>query len=69
VRGRSIGIDHGVQRHCVKTELDNLATALHAKTDDLLKASPHLAPLAAGRVSRYLAGLRRASPILWLREP
>jgi hypothetical protein len=24
--------------------LDSLATALHVKTDDLLKASPHLAP-------------------------
>jgi hypothetical protein len=28
----------------VQTELDTLATALHVKTDDLLKASPHLAP-------------------------
>jgi hypothetical protein len=28
----------------VKTELDSLATALYVKTDDLLKASPHLAP-------------------------
>ena len=27
----------------MKTELDTLATALHVKTDDLLKASPHLA--------------------------
>jgi hypothetical protein len=27
----------------VKTELDSLATALYVKTDDLLKASPHLA--------------------------
>ncbi|MDX3388379.1 IS982 family transposase, partial [Streptomyces niveiscabiei] len=28
----------------MKTELDSLATALYVKTDDLLKASPHLAP-------------------------
>ncbi|MBL3671593.1 IS982 family transposase [Streptomyces sp. M2CJ-2] len=28
----------------MKTELDTLATALYAKTDDLLKDSPHLAP-------------------------
>lgn len=28
----------------MKTELDTLATALYVKTDDLLKASPHLAP-------------------------
>lgn len=28
----------------MKTELDTLATALHARTDDLLKASRHLAP-------------------------
>ncbi|MFC5954877.1 IS982 family transposase, partial [Streptomyces pratens] len=28
----------------MKAELDTLATALHVKTDDLLKASPHLAP-------------------------
>jgi hypothetical protein len=28
----------------VKTELESLATALYVKTDDLLKASPHLAP-------------------------
>lgn len=28
----------------MKTELDSLATALHVKTDDLLKDSPHLAP-------------------------
>src|ERR1051325_3901440 len=34
----------GVQHRCVKTELDSLATALYVKTDDLLKASPHLAP-------------------------
>ena len=26
------------------TELDTLATALYARTDDLLKESPHLAP-------------------------
>jgi hypothetical protein len=34
----------GVQRQCVKTELDTFATALYVKTDDLLKASPHRAP-------------------------
>ncbi|MGW7613899.1 IS982 family transposase [Streptomyces sp. NPDC054766] len=28
----------------MKTELESLATALYVKTDDLLKASPHLAP-------------------------
>jgi hypothetical protein len=28
----------------VKTELDSLATALHVKTDDLLKDPPQLAP-------------------------
>ncbi|MET7695986.1 IS982 family transposase [Streptomyces sp. NPDC005483] len=28
----------------MKTELDSLATALYVRTDDLLKASPHLAP-------------------------
>lgn len=28
----------------MKTELDTLATAIYVKTDDLLKASPHLAP-------------------------
>lgn len=28
----------------MKTELDTLATALYVKTDDLLKASPHLVP-------------------------
>lgn len=28
----------------MKTELDSLATALYVKTDDLLRASPHLAP-------------------------
>ena len=28
----------------MKAELDTLTTALHAKTDDLLKASRHLAP-------------------------
>ncbi len=27
-----------------ETELDSLATALHVKTDDLLKDSPHLTP-------------------------
>ncbi|MEV0054348.1 hypothetical protein AB0H34_28065 [Saccharopolyspora shandongensis] len=28
----------------MKTELDSLATSLYVKTDDLLKAAPHLAP-------------------------
>ncbi|MFF3662824.1 hypothetical protein ACFYYU_47465 [Streptomyces olivochromogenes] len=37
-------MDEGVQRHCVETELDTLANALHVKTDDLLKTSPHHAP-------------------------
>jgi hypothetical protein len=43
-RDRLRAWDEGVQRQCVKTELDILATALYAKTDDLLKASPHLTP-------------------------
>ena len=34
----------GVQRRCVKTELDSLATALHVMTDDLLKESPQSGP-------------------------
>lgn len=34
----------GVQSQLVTTDLDTLATALHVKTDDLLKAVPHLAP-------------------------
>ncbi|SCF98638.1 hypothetical protein GA0115254_131514 [Streptomyces sp. Ncost-T10-10d] len=34
----------GIQCQCVKTELDTLATALYARIDDQLKASPHLAP-------------------------
>ncbi|MFJ9707542.1 hypothetical protein [Streptomyces sp. NPDC101234] len=29
----------------MRNSLDTLATALRVKTDDLLKASPHLAPL------------------------
>ncbi|MDR3081438.1 MAG: IS982 family transposase, partial [Streptomyces sp.] len=29
-------------------DLDSLATALYVKTDDLLKASPHLAPWRPG---------------------
>ncbi len=37
-------MSEGAQRQCMKTELDSLATALYVKTDDLLKASPHLAP-------------------------
>lgn len=35
---------HAVQRHCVETELDSLATAPYVKTDDLLRDAPHLAP-------------------------
>jgi len=29
--------EEGVQRRCVKTDLDSLATALYVKADDLLK--------------------------------
>ncbi|CBG69144.1 Putative transposase, partial [Streptomyces scabiei 87.22] len=36
--------DEGVQCQCVKTDLDTLATALYARIDDELKASPWLAP-------------------------
>jgi hypothetical protein len=35
--------------------LDTLATALYVKIDDELKASPQLAPLAAGRRNRAYA--------------
>ena len=34
----------GAHGQCVKTNLDTLATALHARIDDELKASPWLAP-------------------------
>ena len=44
VRETTRGHSKGVQRRCVKTELDSLATALYVKTDDLLKVSPQLAP-------------------------
>jgi hypothetical protein len=32
----------------VTTDLDTLATALYARTDDLLKESPQLAPVRPG---------------------
>lgn len=36
--------NEGVQSAAVTPDLDSLATGLHVKADDLLKASPHLAP-------------------------
>ena len=38
------GCDEGAQDQFVTTDLDTLATALYATTDDLLKESPQLAP-------------------------
>ena len=37
-------MNEGVQDRCVTNNLDTLATALYVRTDDLLKAAPHLGP-------------------------
>ena len=44
----------------VDADLDTLATALYVRIDDLLKAAPQLAPVAAGGRDRAEADRRRA---------